>query len=1357
MEEHLFSYENIFRNKDLIIDEEIRDKNQKENRPPDEGKKGEMGDTTSGGEGRPIEVDYKGNPVEAVEEASTEVTRMTHVVDVRSEGQDTTVHRNRQIEPQSKKKIKNDISFVLRRDGPRGEPASGNSEINFWFSGKGTTMCGGADGQVGKEDQTHNNNLTTPRGNNPDGATDVKYGRRQDGGNGGIQNGPNGVDDVIGESNEEKQIRGDLRGDVIHLDRCKNGPSEKGEDAPRGGTSKGISWHAVSDNAARDNGAGEAAATALCFGTNGTFCYTRGRKVKFAPLICIMESGIRTTREGSHSGAAPAPSPSHTSANRSNSIEIRDNRLEEHVHGIRNFPGPFSRRTDKIDKKVINFLHGHMKINEKKYGNNLYEYTQKSCLYNYLLNVVKSPHLLDFNLKDVRVVRSGVKSDGGEKRRNVVSYFVESSRQQGNGHQSGRSDYSNCHHDWSGNHRASENNPREKSGNQDDQRRNNPPDVGEKGALNNKRTEMDEFEITGRETEKREFSSGDLYQGDNASWRTSEHCRDVSSFNLGITWSDTNSCEKKKVFVQNEQYQFNDLVDPHFISAFAKMGTKEKITREDIYLEYYHLCIYNSEKAARVCMEKNLFRHFFLVLKKYNREKYRLMLSKYISHIDNSMDHEIEVTDGVKNIFRIYNPSVHSNIVKEAFVFFISLLNRESMTFQKNILVDYWYSFYVLIYHNFLFQFEENELNYQEYRDDIHIFFSFLIKQLFLHGRVTEGQFLYLQLYGNPCVFKVATEGNTTTYMKSFPVETHQLNKQGIEHSLWGGPHFDVLTFQMCEVVEYLNRSNEDNFFYEDLIEQKIRYAFTLLELGVLEQAKKYIEIIYYYVDVIRSQKKNYYLVHLYESLLSRAKYVLPSLRLHSGGIFSTNWTASNEDLPEGGMYNYKVISPHGGVGAHMGNPTQGKNVSREGDSYYVPFYQHINHNNVTMIPFGGKNPSGFNTDRVGSTYEGETTGRTSNPFRSNPASRPHISAPLTTHHNENNEKVVSYSPFSFAPTANNVATKVDQSNIHHDASNSRTSITPVENAPYERNDGNSISSSYHPPEMVASGGAEYTLAEKGITYEQYNGAYQNEAAQVSYFYGGGKPMAEGAVTSNMPDGGNSTTMSFQQINNPCNSGYNANWTGNHSGGSTQYGGMGSTVGQDNFAHYYDANWQAVYQTAGSFNHATDHAVQQASHQTAHQSAYPLSSKNYPSGGAVLYGGNAKPSEQSGNSGPPEVTEKKEQTYQPHGENNMDLINIGKTFISGFFSNIKEKIKMAEQTEEEEEENLFYYDYEKKRWREKGVTSDEEEERERQKMQREMEMKNVAPPPQAENPSNTNKKNPLNITDVRSRYVDYFN
>ncbi|EUD65443.1 hypothetical protein C922_04183 [Plasmodium inui San Antonio 1] len=1572
MEEHLFSYENIFRNKDLNIDEEIRQKNQKERRPPsedsnvppedrdpkdetasgfdtnkliierdeegssiqlgsaDERKKGEKGqeaeegDTSPGGEGRPSKADCKRDPAEPVEEESTGVANVMNAADVTTVPHvaDAIVHTNSQTEPQSKKKVKNDISSLFADSaseviGARGEPASDKREFNFWFSGKGATprgeadgeangeanreADGEADGEVAEENETHDNRLTTPRGNNPDGATNVKCKRGEDRGDCVIQEAPNGVDASIGDSNVEKEIRGDggevpgltpelsssdLVGEVSHPDRFQNGPSEKGEDAPRGDTSKAMrgeaacynaadgntaDHNAAGHNSAGHNSAGDAtptvaastaAPTALCFGTNGTFCYTRGSKVKCAPLICIIESGIRRRNDGSKGRVAPAPPSSNPSAKHSNSIAIRNRSLEEHVYAIRNFPGPFSRRTNKVDKKVINFLYGHMNLNEKRYGTNVYEYTQKSCLYQYFLNVMKNPHLLQFNLKDVRVDTSGAsgaKAHAGDKRRNVVSYFVESSRQKGegmrnntgdpphsgNGYPSGPSDQPDWQHDWSGDLRASEKNPREESG--DQERRDSFSDVDGKGALKNNRTEMDKFEITGKDTAKRECpgggdidddggvyhgDDGGLYERDDISWRTSAYCREVPPFTPAVTWRDTNPGEKKKkkVSVNNRQYTFNDLVDPYFINAFSKMGIKEKITREDIYLEYYHLCIYNSEKAARLCLEKNLFRHFFLILDKYNDEKYRLMLSRYISHMDKSMNHDIEMTDGLKNIFRIYNPSVHDDIVKEAFVFLISLLNRESMTFDRTLLIDYWYCFYVLIYHNFLFQFEENEFSYDEYKEDIHRFFSFLIKQLYVHGRVTESQFLYLQLCGNPCVFEVAMEAQQleTQQLGTQQLEGSPLDSRPVEHPLWGGPHFDVLTFQMCEVIEYLNRSNEDNFFYEDLIRQKINYAFTLLELGVLEQAKSYIEIIYYYVDVIRSQKRNknksYYLVHLYESLLSQAKYVLPSLRLHNGGIFSTNWTASNEGLPEGGMYNYKVISPHrdlqhGGVAVHLGSSIQastttytttttdtttaiggsllagtpigvpppneplseGQNGSREGHPYYVPSYQQPSGNNVTMTPFEVKNPRGFSTDHVGSTHHGAVTGRISNLFRNNPSSPPHETEALTTNQNQYNERVESYSHLSFPPPPYSVATNPDQSNNQHDVSNTGTSITPhLANAPYPTDQGNSFLSSYHPPQMVVSGeGAEYTPVERTIPYHQYNGPYQNESAQVSYFSGGGQSMAEGALMSDMPDGRNSTAVSFQNISGTCNGGYTANWGGEHGGGHSgggstiQYDGrLGSAVGQDNYAYYYDASWNVVYPAAGSFTHATHqvqhdlhHTVQQVPHHPGqrdpHHAAHPPSGNNYPAGGGVPYGGNAKPPEPSGKSGPPEVSdkkthsEKKKQADEQNGENNMDLINIGKTFISGFFSNIKEKIKMTEQSEDEEE-NVFYYDYEKKRWREKGVTSDEEEERERRKMQREMEIKNVAPPPQTENLSQANK-NPLDIRDVRSRYVDYFN
>lgn len=111
-------------------------------------------------------------------------------------------------------------------------------------------------------------------------------------------------------------------------------------------------------------------------------------------------------------------------------------------------------------------------------------------------------------------------------------------------------------------------------------------------------------------------------------------------------------------------------------------------------------------------------------------------------------------------------------------------------------------------------------------------------------------------------------------------------------------------------------------------------------------------------------------------------------------------------------------------------------------------------------------------------------------------------------------------------------------------------------------------------------------------------------------------------------------------------------------------------------------------------------------------------------------------------------------------QTNVDLINMGKSFISGFFSNIKEKIKIVDTGKEEtekEDENIFYYDYKKKRWREKGVTSDEEKEREETKLKNKMEMSKITPPLVSNAYNNTNPKKPLDMKDVRSRYVDYFN
>ncbi|VUZ95865.1 protein transport protein SEC16, putative [Plasmodium vivax] len=1335
-----------------------------------------------------------------------------------------------------------------------GEGAAPHGQANGSVNG---SVNGAASAQAGEKGQARDNRLEVPLGSNPDGATNVKRREGEDGGSCGMGSSPSGVDASISGCNEEKQIRSDggdvpdwtpqvsssdLVGDASPPGCCEKGPSEEGADAPGGGTSEAVGGNAAGGNAAGgnavggnaaggdaaggdaaggdaaggdaaggdaagDNAAGDATTTTaaipttLCFGTNGTFCYTRGRKVKCAPLICILESGIRVKSEGSSGGSrggtAASPPLSSTSGKHSSTIGGRDNRLEEHIYAIRNFPGPFSRRSDRVDKKVLNFLHGHMSLNEELYGNNVYECTQKNCVYKYLVNVMRNPQLLAFNLKDVRVERSGAKPEGGEKGRSAASYALVSPRHHHHHHHDHH--HHDHHHQGGGDPRASENNPREEL--EDRHGRGSPPDVGERSALNSNRAEMDKFEITWRGAEKREPP----LEGD-TTWGVNAICGETPSFSPAATWRDANQGEakgkKKKVLIQNQQYQFDDVVDPNFIKTFSQMGMKEKITREDVYQEYYHLCIYDSEKAARVCVEKNLFKHFFLVLKKYNGEMYRLMLSKYIKHIGNSMSHDIEVTDGLKNIFRIYNPNVHNSVVKEAFVFLISLLHRESMSFERDLLIDHWYVFYILVYHNFLFQFEENDLDYQDYRDDIGRFFSFLVRQLYTHGRVTEAQFLHLQLCGNPCVFSVAAGGR----MHSGGYPSHVPHWGGYpsyvppleERPHWGGPLFDVLTFHICEVMEYLNRSHEDNFFYEDLIGQKIKYAFTLLELGVLEQAKKYVEITFYYVDVIRSQKtKNTLLVHLYESLLSQAKYVLPSRSLQPGGGVPTNWPASSEDLPAGGVYNYKVVSPHQGGGAIGGSGSGGSGGSsggigsggpppneqlrggqsgpREGDPYHVPFYQQPS-GHVAMTPFGAKNPSGFNPEQVGSAHEGVITGSVSHRMGSNPSSPPHMSGALTTNQSIPSEGVGSYSHFGYPPPPHSIAANADQSSTHHgvfgsgasthhDAFSSGMSVTHHANAPYPTDGANPFLPSYHPQQVVASGGAEYPPVEGGSTpYQQYGGAYQNGSAQTGYFYGGGESLAGGAAMSSIPDGGNAAARSYQQVSNACNDGYAANW------GGTPYGGTGSSpAGQSSFAYYYDASGQVVYPAAAQQppHQAAYHTAQQAPHQAAHQGAHQgaYTAQQAPHQAAHQGAHHAAYTAQQAphqSAHPPDGTDNrtesqtKKQTDQPQGENNIDLINMGKTFISGFLSNIKEKIKMSEQAEEEEEENIFYYDYERKRWREKGVTSDEERERDRQKMQREMEIKNVAPPPLTENLAQTNKKNPLDIKDVRSRYVDYF-
>ncbi|GAW80967.1 hypothetical protein, conserved [Plasmodium gonderi] len=1378
------------------------------------------------------------------------------------------------------------------------------------------------------------------------------------------------------------QVSSDMTMEVIHVNRCNNyvNCKEKGENNQY---YEEDNIKVVLDNeglAVPPKVSQSTTRISFCFGRNGNFFYTRGRKVKYAPLINIIKGCIRTRSTTQISNDSPVPSSSNVNNSkrnnkRNNCIESRDKWLEEHIHAIKNFPGPFSRRCDKVDEKIKIFLNGHIKIIREMYANNIHEYAQKCSLYNYLLNVINNPQFLDFNLQDVRTDKERAKAVSECKSRNVVSYFVESSHnQRGSSVPSSGSStivHPSCISYSDVAIHSIENNSRWMPKGKDKLQKLSYDDGEEEEGAPKERGKMDKFEITagaaaaearaeaGMKLEKREFPEV-LYNH----YEEQQAGRGIRWFNgkpfaekeKEMRIMDTTLCESKKsyvkqlyegktkkILVNNHKYEFLDFVDEEFISKFSNIENNEKITKEDQYMEYYHLCIYNSEEASKVCNEMNLFKYFFLILKKYNKEKYYRMVNQYISHIDNIMNHDIELNDGMKNIYKIYNSSVYNDIFKETFVFFISLLNRKSMIFKKNILTNYWYSFYVLVYHNFLFQFEENEIDYMEYKDDIHMFFLFLIKLLYKNGRKTESQFLFIQLCANPCVFQMQSqedfsnlEANPIDVEKkqecsyntggggaivnpqheynSFPIiqsnqglhmasqngstysashrshmnnpisqvsqvgqisqgsqisqvnqvsqisQVNQISRKDVSKSQdlqSAGTHFDFFTFQACEVYEYLMRQKDETFFYESLITQKIIYAYTLLELGVLEQARKYIEILYYYVDVIKSQKKkNNDLVHLYETLLSHAKYVFPSLHLQNKNqeISSTenNDTSSNDFFYNGkSIYNYKIISSYQGFqhadavnqnrqsvqvgntnkycGINVENITtellthnntqmdENKNVIYgRGTTPYVPFYKGYNEINNMNSLFEDQNRGGaFSINDMNSTHETEIMDRISNPIsynkdgNNNNVSDKNIfnNDTITCMHpdihieskteNKISQGIENDPNFNPSEPIYSGATNLEVIRCHdHHPSNNSINVSFQTNVQNLRSNENSYFPSY-PTEYVGTQGSANVRSEvRAIPLQQCN----NESAQMGYFYSqyedattaepgvatskldvtNAEPVAGVRTTTENDRRNYYTTEPLQQTQILQNNEYimkstevidhgQSNWICENSGSFKQNEIINYHMNSDNFTYYYNESIGTIPPVHGQIHQGGSNGPEAYPtsvpfHRSLQQNAYPTNSQNYNIVGNVPYSNDpAKSPERSGKNGPLQgvrnETENKKngQEVQQQNEenNNMDLINLGKTFISGFFSNIKEKITKTEQVEEEEE-NIFYYDYEKKRWREKGVTSDEENERERQKKQHEMEIKNIAPPPLAQNTSSVNKKTPLDITDVRSRYVDYF-
>ncbi|EUD72809.1 hypothetical protein YYG_01809 [Plasmodium vinckei petteri] len=1117
-------------------------------------------------------------------------------------------------------------------------------------------------------------------------------------------------------------------------------------------------------NENQEEGSGSDKFMCFCFGRSGTFFYTKGNSIVYAPLISIIDKGITKKVEKDRKQERATKNCDETEIN-------------AYVYALKSFPGPFSRRNIKIDEKIKKFLNGFIDINKEKYKDNIFEGTQKNSIYNHLLNIIENDDLLAFNLKqlDVNTNYEYNKNEKKKKEQNsIVMKFLQNYQNNSNSKNNTKGEYS----EWE----------------EDD----NSSDCSETKSNEKNSKEMSEFKISSRDYNYKTKEKNKL-ENDSNSIYVSNDFNELSKDNEDSFFQKIYGHDLKYGLINNKKYYFSDLINKKFIYDLYRLQNNERITTEDIYLEYFNLCIYNSKKAANLCLKKDLYKYFFLILKKYNKKKYNKMLDKYIKHISISFNNELDVKNCMQNIYKIYNYNIYDDVLVESFIFFICILNKKYIFFKnKNIITNHWYAFYTLILHNFIFQFSENEIDYSYYKDGIINFFHYLIDLLIYNNKHIESQFLYLILSGNPCIYQIKTSSiPDTEEIQSTGLSTHSYKdivdasknyihsvqnestyEPKIESPIRHLPKisFDIFTFQVCDIYEYLYRFNEESFFYDDLIIYKIYYASILLEFGLLEQAKQYINILYYYIDVIKSNKKNEninYILYLYEMLVSQLNYISP----HK---LPTNQNAQNEEYlnlysaqNSYNTYNYKTVSINDNIKSSTSltkeefptkqytSTTHAEQVETNVNDYTSK--DKISFQNSQNIPYKIENPPEQSKNIQNGPFLDHENLQTNNEVtnyyeRDNKddiymASQKDIDKHSIQNYANNSDHYDSYNiNYSLKKqTNNNNQNSIDNSlNTETGYYNLHTN-EPVKNY-----------MEYQNVETVQS----QTMNTQGYNYNyNYNYSYNNK-----YEYNENYMFNQPSGNPNMFPNTNATMPTQESgINNMQNHSYNIQ---GNALPPTTYGEYNNVMQYNSYQTNANNNMPPNYNTNQMHGFYNYNNTSSTNPQNINNYYDNNNSNNYYNEDRQKMEINNNSTQVHANQNVNKINEKNKNDYtasstsnnapdsNDSNQNNVDLINMGKSFISGFFSNIKEKIKIVDtikEEEEKEEENIFYYDYEKKRWREKGVTSDEEKEREEQKKKKQMEMSKIAPPLASDTYNNTNPKKPLDMKDVRSRYVDYFN
>ncbi|SOV15606.1 conserved Plasmodium protein, unknown function [Plasmodium sp. gorilla clade G2] len=1220
----------------------------------------------------------------------------------------------------------------------------------------------------------------------------------------------------------------------------------------------------------------------FCFGNNGTFFYSKNSKIKYQYLINIIEINMNKKRKKhinnekkndenniNINGNTNSNNNSNNNIDSNDIYQCHNNNMEKFIYCIKNFPGPFSRKNNKVDHKIEEFLKGYININKSRTTNdNIFEDIQKNCLYNYLLNILKKPYLTNFNLKEISIEKKNdTNKNNNNKGNNIISYFLDNYQDKKDIKDNlYSSDYFNDDDDEDADGDSLSNNEMDEFDiNEYVQNDSNKIKKYDETKKNNNHINM--FNHTNNNSNNI-IMNNNLYNG---------NMKYMFQMNNNVDKTEKNvlNKEEKKCYtdiyennknindicINNNTYLFFDFINKEFIMELYKRENKnERITHDDIYLLYFHMCIYNSKKATNICIKKELYKYFFLVLRKYNKKKYYKMLDKYISYIKRSINNELEMKNDMKNIYKIYNYNIYDEICTEAFVFFLCILNKKNMVFKKDILVNYWYVFYTLIFHNFIFQYKENEIQFEDYKEDIINFFIYLIHLLYEKKKNAEAQFLLLLISNNPFVFAFSPckknddnnledinnihsakycsnkiysdhiDGNNknininninninsinninknNNHNNNYHHSNNFYNHSNIEESNGVGyygllnSHFDIMCFQVSDIYEYMCRYEKDDFFFEQLIFYKIIYAYILLEYGILSQAQRYVEILYYYIDVIKNdRKKNSYLLYLYDTLLDRTKYIFTTTNKDILSLQRKSYIPSDEII-----YTYKFISNSGITTTiprdNMPDHFMHNNYSNNMKGYVN--YNNMNDTNVNYIngyttintdvsafnnsPIHNRNKTiHLQTQENINEYYNVKTNRTVTDYLgkknvySNIKEEGHQNSMFdgfkNNYNNQSyneNENIQSCDMLNGDSTTN---MNVDSSNVH--VQNGSASVhQTINNNIYHNNNNNNNINMYH-------NNNNNNMYYHNNMYHHHNNnknyAYEHASSNVN-------------PSSYFASEQNEAPYNFTIDNNNNNNNNNIGRNYNHSSvNSNTHHHMYNDINKHVSTHEKSIEGTYNYNVHNNNNNITSVYSQNFSNVVEQNNnvkdTFKVQNENGTMHGPLnahinthnsLYG-NTKNIEENVTNNIKEKDDNmnvrnnnmkinninlqncsdnnlssSQEQQQSANENNMDLINMGKSFISGFFSNIKEKIKKTEyMQEEEEEENIFYYDYEKKRWREKGVTSDEEKEREKQKLEKQMAMKNISPPPTGLNYSSERNKNPLNMTDVRSRYVDYFN